>query len=342
VNFLAWARHALNFDTDALAEYRGRIGMQLSGAGVLVLLPFVVLHVLNSRWSLALVNVVLVSMLGTNSWALKQGRKPPTPFWILGAALVLGVSVSVMQQGMLGVPWTYPALFVCFFLLPRRVALLLSVALLLGVGYGTFTTVGADIGWRVVLSLLLTLFMINVVLNVIGELQAALVLQAITDPLTGAYNRRHMQVHLDRLVVPKDASPPMDALLVIDIDHFKQINDSFGHDVGDEVLRKLVSTVSAGKRRSDLLFRTGGEEFLLLLPRVSQDTAMRLADELRLRLVCADLLPGANVTVSIGVSALQAGQTAEAWVKSADLALYEAKHAGRNCVALARKAVARV
>ncbi len=127
----------------------------------------------------------------------------------------------------------------------------------------------------------------------------------------------------------------MDALLAIDIDHFKQVNDRHGHDVGDDVLRKLVAAVSSRKRRSDMLFRTGGEEFVLLLPRVTREDALVIAEALRLRLAQADLLPNELVTVSIGVSALHAGQSPQAWCKSADNALYEAKRAGRNRVVMA-------
>ena len=90
---------------------------------------------------------------------------------------------------------------------------------------------------------------------------------------------------------PADSPAPQDTLLVFDIDHFKLINERRGHDVGDEVLRRLVATVFARKRRSDLLFRIGGEEFLLLLPGASVDDAHRVADELRLRFGQADLLP---------------------------------------------------
>ena len=338
VNLFSRARHALNYDNDALADYRDRIALRLSGIGALALLPFVVLHSLHGRWTLAVVNLILTGMLAANSWSLKKGPRPAVPLWILASALVVGIIVSIGRQGVQGLPWAYPAPFICYFLLPRRVALVLNGVLLVGTGVGIGLAEDFTMAWRVVLSLVLIQVMINVVLNVIAELQTALVQQAITDPLTGAYNRRHLQTHLDRLVVRQDAAEPMDALLVIDIDHFKQINDGHGHDVGDDVLRKLVTTVTAGKRRSDMLFRIGGEEFLLLLPRVSQATAMRLADELRVRLVVADLLPGAAITVSIGVSVLSAGQSTEAWVKSADLALYEAKHAGRNCVALARAA----
>ena len=335
MDLLAKARHALNFDNDALADHRSRIALHLSGLTAALMLPFALAHVAGGRWTMALVNAVLMVVLVTNARALQRNRAAPVPFWVLSVLMLVGVCTSVLQQGVVGVLWSYPALFIFFFVLPRRMALSLGLALLLGASVCSALALGVPLAVRVFGSILLILVMINVVLNVIGELQNALVVQAITDPLTGAFNRRHLKVHLDRMLVPADSAAPTDTLLVIDIDHFKLINDRCGHDVGDDVLRRLVACIVARKRRSDLLFRIGGEEFLLLLPGVTLDDAQRVADEWRLRLGQADLLPGARVTVSIGISALEAGQSAEAWVKRADQALYEAKRSGRDRVMVA-------
>lgn len=335
VDILAKIGAALHFDNDALADYRDRIGLHLSGLTAALILPFVVLHLLAGRWTMALVNFTLVAVLVLNAWALRQGRRPLVPFWALCCLLIGGSATSVLMQGVVGIFWAYPALFICYFLLPRRVAGVLSLVLLVTVSASSATVLGLPVALRVFASMVFVLVMINVVLNVIGELQQTLVTQAITDPLTGAYNRRHLQTHLLQLVVPAEAAQPTDALLAIDIDHFKQVNDRHGHDVGDAVLCKLVAAVASRKRRSDLLFRTGGEEFMLLLPRVSSEAALGIAEALRQRLAQADWLPSEPVTVSIGVSPLHAGQSPQAWVKSADNALYEAKRAGRNRVVMA-------
>ena len=328
-------RQALNFDTDALADYRNRIGMQLSGLSATLLVPFGVIHALHDRWMLAGLNFVLVITLALNAWSLRQGRRPMVPFWLLICLLVVAVCTSVLLQGMLGLLWSYPALFICYFLLARRVALLLSSVLITVVCAVSFATLGAALATRVLASQAFVLVMINVVLNVIAELQQALVKQAITDPLTGAYNRRYLQNQLEQLVAPTDKTRPMVALLAIDIDHFKQVNDRHGHDAGDEVLRRLVTLVSARTRGSDLLFRTGGEEFMLLLPRVTAKEAQHIAEALRQMVAQAELLPGASLTVSIGVASLCAGQDLKGWVRSADQALYQAKRAGRNRVVVA-------
>jgi diguanylate cyclase (GGDEF)-like protein len=335
VGILDRARRALNFDADALADNRDRISKHLSGLTAALLAPFFVLHGLAGHWTMASVNFGLIVVLWFNARALGRGRPPPVPFWALVGPLIVAVCVSVLLQGMAGVLWAFPALFMCYFLLPRRLALILSLVLLAAVPVACSVSVGTALALRVFAAMALVLVMINVVLNVVGELQRNLVEQAITDPLTGAYNRRHLQIHLQQLVVPAEAAQPTDSLLAIDIDHFKQVNDRYGHTVGDTVLRGVVATIAARKRSSDLLFRTGGEEFMLLLPRAPSQQALQIAEELRLRLAQATLLPGEPVTVSIGVSTLRAGQSPQAWVTSADKALYEAKRAGRNRVVLA-------
>lgn len=329
---LSKARLALNFDNDALAAHRDGIRLRLSIMGGLILLPFTLLHLINVDLLMLGVNAVLVVVMLGNAWALRRGRAPFVPFWTLGLVMAGGVCTSVVWQGVYGVFWAFPALFMLYFVLPRRLATVLALCQLLATTAACVVSLGLPTASRVFMSLGFVMVMINVVLNVIGELQQALVKQAITDPLTGAYNRRHLQAHLAQRMTPVGAAAGGDVLLAIDIDYFKQVNDRHGHAVGDEVLCRLVAAICARKRGSDLLFRTGGEEFVLLLPRTSLVAATTVAEELRRRLAEAELLPGETVTVSIGVAALFAGQTSDAWLRAADQALYEAKRAGRNRV----------
>jgi len=121
-------------------------------------------------------------------------------------------------------------------------------------------------------------------------------------------------------------------MLMIDIDHFKAINDRLGHEAGDRVLRQMVTVIDGRKRIVDLLFRIGGEEFILLLLETNTTDAVTLADDLRLRVEQAPLLQDQKVTVSVGLCAQRAGQSADDWIKCADIALYRAKSNGRNRV----------
>jgi diguanylate cyclase (GGDEF)-like protein len=125
---------------------------------------------------------------------------------------------------------------------------------------------------------------------------------------------------------------PNNVMLMIDIDHFKAINDRLGHETGDQVLRQMVAVIVGRKRIVDLLFRIGGEEFILLLLETNTTDGVALADDLRLRVEQAPLLQDQKVTVSVGICAQRAGQSAEDWIKCADTALYRAKSNGRNRV----------
>ena len=340
MDWVTRARLALNIDNDALAAHRDGIRLRFSWLAALALLPFTLLHLFNANWLMFSVNMALSSVMAANGWAMQRGRAPLLPFWVLSCMLIAGCSMSVWFQGSFGVFWSYPAMFMLFFVLPRRQAMALGLVLL-SVTTGLATvSLGVPLAARVLMSLGFTLVMIHVVLNVIGQLQRALVTQAITDPLTGAFNRRHLQAHLAQRVVSAAAGPAAaeaaaHALLLMDVDHFKRINDAHGHDAGDLVLCRLVSAINARKRSSDLLFRTGGEEFVLLLPLATPAAAMRVAEDLRRLLADTELLAGEKVTVSIGLSALAPGQTAAAWVKAADTALYDAKRLGRDRVVLA-------
>jgi len=167
--------------------------------------------------------------------------------------------------------------------------------------------------------------------------QAQLRHLARTDPLTGTLNRLALDEAATAMFRQATARPP--AVLMIDADHFKAINDRFGHDGGDRVLAALAQAITRALRHDDVLGRVGGEEFLVLLPDSGLDDAMALAERLRADVEAVRvMLDGAPlaVTVSIGVAArTDSDTTPAALVRRADRALYAAKHAGRNRVAAA-------
>jgi len=161
---------------------------------------------------------------------------------------------------------------------------------------------------------------------------------AITDQLTGLYNRRFLFSQLEPLVQRSQCGGDPVSVMVLDIDHFKRCNDTYGHDIGDGVLREFAARIGSHVRPSDFACRMGGEEFVVILPRTAGDIACLAADRLR-RQVCGSPfhVPGLgqplDVTVSIGVACAEhPEETAETLLKRADEALYEAKRAGRNRV----------
>ena len=159
-----------------------------------------------------------------------------------------------------------------------------------------------------------------------------------TDPLTGLSNRRGMAAALDAW----QAQARPFSVIAIDIDHFKQVNDQWGHAVGDEVILRLAQLMRACSRGADVLCRNGGDEFIMLLPDADLDVALQVAERLRAK-VAAAVIPGAGaITVSLGVvsSEQEAGKVggADAVLLAADAALYVAKESGRNCVGITEPA----
>ena len=156
---------------------------------------------------------------------------------------------------------------------------------------------------------------------------------AMTDELTGAPNRRAVLTRLEALLQRGEA--PACSILLIDIDHFKSINDRHGHPAGDETLRLLTIKLSAELAEPAFLGRLGGEEFIVVLPDTDVHAAYRIADQIRAKIPSIDLAPSLGerrITVSIGVTTASAADTLATVLRRADVALYEAKHAGRNCV----------
>lgn len=155
-------------------------------------------------------------------------------------------------------------------------------------------------------------------------------LDNITDPLTALVNRRGMQAALDNW---QQVQQPF-SVITGDIDHFKRINDQFGHDVGDKVLQFLAQHMHDALRPTDLACRVGGEEFVMLLPNTDKSQAHKVAERLRQRIesaICPQV--GEPITLSFGVASWPCAQASIATVmKNADVALYAAKSAGRNRV----------
>ena len=323
-------------DDNALVEHRDRIALRLCQLATAVAAAVWMYQLIGGRTVLVWLMTGVTTFLALNVYWLGVRRRPLVPYGVLMVSLATTACFATWYQGYYGIFWAFPILFGAYFLLPRRRATLFGASFTLAMTAVAVMKVGWPTGMRAFASMGLTLFMISWALGIIAELQRALREQAITDPLTGAFNRRHLQAELARLSVPGQGEGHAHSLLAIDIDHFKTVNDRFGHAEGDQVLRRLVAAILARKRASDLLFRTGGEEFMLLLHRTSPAQARAIAEDLRERLESQAWLPnGDTVTISVGVNTWRPGQGVDEWLLGADRALLEAKREGRNRVTMA-------
>lgn len=155
------------------------------------------------------------------------------------------------------------------------------------------------------------------------------------DPLTGLISRRYLDDELPGILVRHHASEVPLSILFLDIDHFKIVNDTWGHGLGDEILRAVSRLMVMSLRDSDTSVRYGGEELIAILPNCDLDGAMRSAERLRREIqehAWDTYVEGLTITVSIGVACAQPEETASAWIHRADAALYRAKREGRDRV----------
>ena len=322
-------------DDDVLAQHRQRTVVKISTALLVMLLPVGLYGMFIGRVLPAFAVLVGACALAGNVWALRHARLLPVPLWLVSAALVIAVLAATETTPVYGVLWAYPTLMVLFLFLPPRWALLQAVLLIVAVSGLALRDGGVPLAGRVAMTLAFMVFMMAIVVGVFSSLQRELVRQTLTDPLTGAYNRRHLQTLLDAAAESRRRHARSQVLLLIDIDHFKRVNDEFGHAAGDSVLCRVVALINGRKRRHDPLFRAGGEEFVLLLSDTLTDAALMVAEDIRLRIAQDAIVPGRSLTVSIGVSSLPPDTGIDAWMKAADDALYAAKHGGRNRVVAA-------
>lgn len=273
---------------------------------------------------------MVVTMVGNATFA-----------WITGRTLLAGSVNAVMVSatcavlggvlGTSGLFWAYTVLVANFMLAPRWLALCCGLAII-GGGLLTAPFGSAMSATAFVVSAALVMLYALIFASLTEYQRQRLVGLATRDPLTGVANRRSMEVELaDVLRSHHDAGEPA-ALAVIDLDHFKRVNDLHGHDAGDRVLQAFAPLVEHCIRKRDRLFRFGGEEFVLLFPATDRDGARAAVDKVQRELREHLVGPDGAVTVSIGVAMLAPGDDWPAWLARADQALYLAKRSGRDQV----------
>lgn len=308
--------------------------LMLCGLSIPSILPFGIVRLFQGNVLMATVDLLIVLgmlCIMVFVWRTRRVR-------LAGIAVTvfysMGMLAAIYVKGLPIVYWVYPTMIAAFFILQAREALMInSVSLLCLIGILHDVMLLLDLS-----SLVVTLVLINLFAYIFSDRTSLqhfeLNQQAEKDFLTGAGNRRAFDKQL-QAICAKDAVPTDACILILDLDHFKKINDQFGHTVGDQVLIQFCSLLRSRIRNADSFFRYGGEEFVIVAMGADVFAAARFAEELRALVEKAQLLRDYPVTVSIGVARKIAGEEGEAWFQRADAKLYEAKLSGRNAVRVA-------
>jgi diguanylate cyclase len=298
-----------------------------------IITPFAIYRFLTGANAVGVLDASLVLIIaGIVMYGWKFGKTERT-----GRILVViggfGALLSSEMLGVVGLFWMYVAIVANFFLTTNmRFATVFTIfiMILLAVTGKSFEN-GAQM-W----SFLATGFLLSLLSFIIAQQYSLqrrrLEHLATIDPLTGALNRRSMEQELQMAVEEFSRSHAPMAVILMDIDHFKYINDRCGHDKGDQVLQAFANLVMLNTRHVDRFFRYGGEEFLLLLKSSQTDEAMAIAEKIRAVIADTDTGILQGVTVSLGLAPARPGETVEQWTARADAALYSAKNQGRNRV----------
>lgn len=304
------------------------------GFGVIWILPFSIYRFAVGNLAIGLLDLLIVVGIALPaSHALLTGRSE-SGIRVVAIVCCLGCVAAAKAIGLVGLLWTYAAVAFVFFVLPRNLALTMSAGTLLAV----MVVAGDELaGIFERVSYLASAALVGLFAHVVATRYERQRLQLETlawiDPLTGAGNRRMLELELSqaRAAAAGAAVPP--ALAIMDFDHFKRINDRFGHEAGDLVLVAFAELLRELLGRVGRLYRFGGEEFVLLLPATDAAGLRTLTETLRATVEARLETPnGAAVTVSIGATMLRPEEHWSHWLGRADAALYRAKHAGRNRV----------
>ncbi|CAB0150803.1 Response regulator PleD [Pseudidiomarina piscicola] len=269
-----------------------------------------------------------------------HGQRIPIPVRVMFIGLLTVISViSIHENQTLGVYWTYPLLVACFFLFSGVLGIIAASSLTVIFGITSIYVMPTDDGWRIAVTLGIICVLGSVYVVLLSELQKILRKLVVTDTLTGLQNRHLVTAVLEDALHRFRRYKRPATVIMADLDHFKKINDTFGHLFGDQILKQVAERLQSVLRQSDQLFRVGGEEFLVVLPETTATDAHAVAQKLR-ALIAEHSFNGkdakTDITISLGVAQLLEEQTWPEWLSAADNALLAAKQNGRNRVEVAQ------
>ncbi|KZN54220.1 GGDEF domain-containing protein [Pseudoalteromonas luteoviolacea] len=311
---------------------KGRVFPLLSLIILAVFTPLAIKNLIIGEYALGALIMIFVCAFIADANALIKGRALPIHEHIIATLAISCIALSLFTLGAGTIFWVFPVSIIISFAFPLATSILFNCALLLTATTYVFLNYDMADALRFFFAYLLTACSVHLLLKHIDALHTLLKEESSKDALTGALNRRQLNLFLKDALANKVHYHYDSTLIMIDVDHFKQINDVYGHAKGDEVLVNLVSDIREQIRETDLLFRVGGEEFVVLLPNTDLKTAQKVAQKLRANIKSLALLDNKTITVSLGLCASADDLTQTKWMNCADKALYAAKQRGRDRV----------
>lgn len=313
-------------------EVSEKVLLSLNLLGSISIFPFAILRWNEGDITLAVIDgIISITLLGFFTYIFIT-RKTAVIKVLNAIFLAIALLTSIAIKGQSQVFWVAPTIIAIHYLVPVKHAtyiniVLLSLMLLIVFPHTDF------IGFITILSTTsLTASLSFVMFRAYNKKQHELTLHATLDPLTAAGNRRLLETKLSEVIAIQTREQYSICLVLLDLDDFKEINDEYGHVVGDQILISVCNLIKEHTRVLDSLYRYGGDEFIIAPLNMDLKTAKSLAEKVRRIVENHEFIHGIKLTLSIGVSEYTINDTAESWISRADKSLYKAKNDGRNKV----------
>lgn len=319
----------------AATDFQLKIVLLYGFFSAAIITPFAIYRFLTGATAVGILDTCIVSIIaGIVVYGWKFGKTERT-----GQVLVFvggfGALMSSEMLGVVGLFWMYVAIVANFFLTKNlRFATFFTIFIMILLAVTGKSFANAAQMWSFLATGFLLALLSFIIAQQYSQQRQRLEHLAMVDPLTGAFNRRVMEQELHMAIEEHARKGTPMAVILMDIDHFKQFNDLYGHDKGDFVLSSFAESVKQNTRQNDRFFRYGGEEFLMLVKNAMPEEAATIAEKIRLTTQNIAETGLNNVTVSLGVANIMLGESCEHWVARADAAMYRAKQLGRNRVEL--------
>lgn len=312
-------------------DFRIGVLMFFGVCAVFGLLPFAVYRFLSGQFMIGLLDTIIVlTIAGSGLYALYTAETRRPALILIFVTNAGGVLMSTIHPN--SVLWMYPAFVANFFVVGRWTASVVTlISLLALIIHGGAFASHLERFTFMATALLVSLFSF-IFAHRSDEQRLHLLALTREDPLTGLQNRRAMEGELQIAVETHRRHRVPFGLIVIDLDHFKAINDVHGHEAGDKVLRAFSEVIRGSTRQSDRTFRFGGEEFAVLLPGTDLESLETIGENFRRRTAALFEKSPPGITISLGAAALDDDEEWPVWLARADAALYRAKKTGRDRV----------
>ena len=309
-----------------------KVYMSLSLLASITILPFAILRWVNGDITLAIVDGIISTTLFSLFLYVYLTRRIDSVKRYIAIFIAIAALTTIAIKGQSQILWIPPSIIAIHYVMPIKSAGIINIILLSIMLIIVFPQTDFIEYTTIILATGLTAILSFAMFRSYHQKQNELSQLATIDPLTHTGNRRSLETKLSDVIVTISREHYSTCLMILDLDGFKEINDEYGHAVGDEILIAVCTLVKEHTRVIDSLYRYGGDEFIITPLSMDLDTAKQLAEKLRSIIASHKFVFDIKLTLSIGVSEYEHADTPESWINRADIALYKAKNGGRNKV----------